>query len=241
MSYKFSFDATGENKRALDILTEKMGVTYGFLINKIISSVCCMPEDVKKVFLDACESQCEYIDEQLISAGEYEAKTLKKKKGYYEEFARLINKGEDWNSDQKPKMTKYKLSDGCLVCPSDWIVLNPEIEGKVPYAGVVECRNSVKFGIPTFVFFTAYPDGSHYDNTYCNSINELCVKVWPKFQEIIDAQINPVPDPERKGFYLNQKEFLESPIIGYFSIFENGEIEDPPCGAVIVRDTQGES
>jgi len=133
-------------------------------------------------------------------------------------------------------MKKYKLLDGYLECPSDWIVLNPSEAESCKYAGVVECRNSTKYGIPTFVFFSNYRYGCDYDHSYYDHINEMCVKAWPKFQEIIDAQVIPIPDPNKKFPYIkNQKEYLESPIIGYFNIFEDGETDDPPYGVVIVR------
>lgn len=46
----------------------------------------------------------------------------------------------------KKRVQKYDIKNGVLICPKDWIVLNPEEAKNMEYAGVVECRNSEVFG-----------------------------------------------------------------------------------------------
>ncbi|MEE1255629.1 MAG: hypothetical protein UHN47_03840 [Lachnospiraceae bacterium] len=51
----------------------------------------------------------------------------------------------------------------------------------------------------------------------------------------MEKQVELIEDINNKGQYLNQDEYLASPIIGYFHIYENGDVKEPPFGAVIVR------
>ena len=128
------------------------------------------------------------------------------------------------------------MKDGYLIIPKEWIVLNEEDAMYCRYAGVVECRNSAKYGIPHFVFFTHAEYGRDYDT---DLINEMCCNAWPKFKDIMAQQVEPIKDPEKPGEYLNVQEHLASPYIGYFSIDEADsglrDIEDMPYGAMIVR------
>ena len=68
------------------------------------------------------------------------------------------------------------------------------------------------------------------------------MKEWPRFQEIIDSLVEPIPDPDTdsKWVYLNQKEVDEAPQIGHFSIYIQGDPRypsnyKPPMGTRIIR------
>ena len=61
-------------------------------------------------------------------------------------------------------MKKVFLKEGYVIFPEDWIIL-PDIydsPDKCLYAGVVESRNSEKYKIPHFVFFSNYRYGADY-------------------------------------------------------------------------------
>lgn len=236
-AYKFSFDINGENKKALDNLTDNLSSKYGPIINLLISTFCRMPEDIKQAFLDFCFEKVEELENQEKVAGEYEKKGLEKEKAYYLQVAKIINVGDELElQDEKSRMVKIELKEGYLVCPADWILLNLEQAKNCHYAGVVECRNSEKYGIPHFVFFSNRQYGTDYDDAFINDVNEMCVSAWPGFREkVLEKQVRPIPDPENRGSYLNGKEYLAAPIVGHFHIYENGEIEEPPYGAVIVK------
>jgi hypothetical protein len=136
-------------------------------------------------------------------------------------------------------MKKIKLADGYLIIPSDWIVVNPEQAENCRYAAVIECRNSEKYGVPHFIYFNNYQYGNQYTDSMEEHFYSLCRKAWSRFTEIEELNMKNklVPDPENKGQYLNAEAHLAAPIIGLFSIEEQGEnpVNDPPYGAMIVR------
>ena len=240
-SYKFSMDLSGDNKEAVDRTTENYGMRYGPFINLLIQTFCRMPKSMKKTFLDFCIVKCQELNEQILTAGAMEKKELEKEKSRYLEVARILNDGCEINKnevDNDPTMTKIAIKNGYLIIPRNWILLNPEQSKDCLFAGVVECRNSDKFGIPHFCFFTDKKYASDYDKAYTNRIDKLCCKKWPEFENVIKNQVELIPDPEHKGQYLNEKEHLASPVIGHFSILATDDElydADPPCGAMIVR------
>lgn len=237
-SYKFSMDLSGENKQAVDEATTNYNMKYGPFINMLIKLFLRMPDGMKETFVDFCKSQCVELDRQLPVAGDFEKKDIESEKEIYLEIARVINGGHEvhYRTIDAPVMRKIAMQDGFLIIPDDWIVLNKKDAKTCRYAGVVECRNHQKFGIPHFVFFTNAEYGKDYDT---DLIDELCCKAWPKFKNVLKKQVDPIRDPEKPGEYLNLKEHLESPYIGYFGIGEADndlrEIERMPYGAMIVR------
>ncbi len=233
--YKFSLDIGGDNKKALDILTDNLGSKYGPVINLLIKTFCRMPETVKQSLLEFCIFKAEQLEVQKQNTDKYWTYRQESEKQSYLQIAKIINDGIEIKV-LEGNMKRIELKDGHLVCPADWFILNPEQAHESLYAGVVECRNWEKFGIPHFVFFSNRKYGSDYDDEFVEYINEMCVKSWPQFQEVvIEKQVNLIADPEKRGSYLNAKEHLESPFIGHFHISEEGEDEDPPFGAIIIR------
>lgn len=247
-TYKFSLDLSGDNKTAVDSVTENLGIKYGPFINLLIRSVCRMPDSMKQKFIDFCMDQCQLLNEQMLNAGGFDKKALEDEKSRYVEFAKIINDGIDVDSesdiDTDPNMKKYALKDGVLIVPKEWIVLNPEEAQDCLYAGVVECRNSKKYGIPHFCFFTNIQYSNEYDQKHQDRINKLCCEKWDKFNEIMNLQVQLIPDPKNKGQYKNSKEYLASPAIGHFSILATDDKlydNDPPYGAVIIRSGNNEN
>jgi len=239
-SYKFSLDVSGENKRVLDELTAASGLKYGPFINKIIEIFCRMPVQIKSVFEETCIRELKEIKRIISVSSGFEKAKLEKNQAYYEEILRLINRGKYEMAEDKVQMIKIPLKSGYLIIPNDWIVVNPERAKSCLYAGVVECRNSEKYGIPHFVFFSDYKFGSEYTDEFTDEIDALCCKSWPEFSNIIEKskQNELIRDPERPGYFLNIEAHLAAPIIGYFSIDESDKAlrkNSLPYGAMIVR------
>lgn len=242
-SCKFSLDVSGDNKEALDELTANYMLKYGPMINKIIGTFCRMPKGIKKVIEKACLAEYKRLTEELEhTAEEFHRKPLEAERDSYIEILKLINGGiyefvEE--KEEEPKMKTVKLADGYLVIPSDWIVVNPEYAENYRYAAVIECRNSEKYGIPHFIYLTEHKYPKDYDEYMERDFYERCRKEWPRFTEIeeLSKKNQLVPDPNNKGQYLNAKEHLKAPIIGMFSIDEQGDslIDSYPYGAMIVR------
>lgn len=237
--HKFTLDLSGDNKIAIDGITQNFQMKYGPFINLLIKSICRMTPRMKNAFIEFCKSKCDEINAQIKVAGEREKKDLEEEKGKYLEIARIINGGLEieYNNDD-PTMRKIALKDGMLIIPKDWIVLNEEDAANCRFAGCVECRNSQKLGIPHFCFFANHQYACDYDDQFIESINESCCKKWPQFQEILHKQVKPIPDPDHRGKYLNTEEYLAAPIIGHFHIVcDDDELFDghPPYGAMILR------
>lgn len=239
LSYKFSMDLSGENKIAIDNMTEKFGMKYGPFLNFLIRKFCLMPGSMKQAFIAFCIQKCNEINERLSNAEGFEKKELEGEKNYYLEMARIFNGGTPVEfSEEDPTMKTYRMKDGVLVVPKDWIVLNPDFEGKCRYAGVVECRNHAKYDVPYFVFFTDTKYSCDYDQHQTEAVYAWCTEKWPRFKEIRDREVKPIPDPEKPGRYINEEEHLASPVIRLFHILRNDDEQyddATPYGAVIVN------
>lgn len=241
-SCKFSLDISGDNKKILDILTTNYMLKYGPMINKIISAFCRMPYEIKEVIEKACLTEYNRLIKELEhTVEEFHRKPLEQERDSYLDILKLINGGIFNLSDEKktPEMKKIKLADGYLIIPCDWIVVNPEQAEKCRYAAVLECRNSAKYGVPHFIYLNNIKYPKDYTDEMENIFYSLCRKAWPKFTEIeeLSEKNQLLPDPNNKGQYLNVDAHLAAPIIGLFSIEEQGEriYGDPPYGAIIVR------
>lgn len=242
-SCKFSLDVSGDNKEVLDELTTNYMLKYGPMINKIIGTFCRMPKGIRKVIEKTCLSEYNRLTEELAHIEEeFHRKPLEQERESYLEILRLINGGIYEIADEteeETSMKKIKLADGYLIIPADWIVVNPEQAENCRYAAVLECRNSTKYGVPHFIYFNNYQYGNQFTDTMEENFYSLCRKAWPKFAEIeeLSNKNQLVPDPENKGQYLNAEAHLAAPIIGLFSIEEQGDriSGEPPYGAMIVR------
>ena len=240
---KFTLNVSGKNKEILDQLTENYSCKYGPLINKIIETFCCMPTGVKKAIEHACLEQYNKIATELDhTSDEFHRKDLEKSLESSLDILRLINGGiYDISVSQKEisNTKKLKISDGYLIVPKDWIIINPEDAERHKYAAVLECRNSFTYGIPHFVYLTDYRSADQYTREFEKIFIEKCRQIWPKFKEIeeMNRKNQLVPDPEDPNQYLNMEAYLTSPIIGLFSIDEQGDslTDEYPYGAMIVR------
>ena len=193
-----------------------------------------MPPKIKNSFLDFCSAKYIELTKLMTRTGEVEREELKQERDFYKKIATIINNGNEL--EILPKTIQIPLKEGYITIPSDWIVLNPEEAGECMYAGIVECRNHERYGIPHFVFFTNIRCACDYSKQYIQQIDEMCTKVWPDFKDVMEKQIELIPDPNHQGRFLNEEAFFSAPIIGHFNMYEQGEISNPPFGSMIVRD-----
>lgn len=247
---KLTIDLTDENKEILERIKAERRMPYGNTINNLIDTFCRIPESVKKELLSVIKPIIKELYKEMDVAGDYLFKDLAEQSQAYISIATFLNDGKRISLESieaEPTLKKYPIKNGILICPDDWIVLNPEQADAMMYAGVVECRNSEKFGkenlgrrIPCFVFFSNKKYGKEYDSYYTDYINKLCVQAWPDFQKVIDSQVEPIDDPERPGYQINADEWMKAPTIGYFAVYEHGDPiygsnYEPPAGARIIR------
>lgn len=242
-SCKFSLNVSGDNKKTLDDLTSNCMMKYGPMINRIIGAFCRMPNSIKKVIENACLTEYKKLTAELEKTPDgFHRQPLEQERDSYLEILKLINNGiyvipdEDHEDND---MKKVKLTDGYLIVPSDWIIVNPEKAENCRYAAVLECRNSAQYDIPHFIYLNNYKYGNQYTTDMEEHFFSLCRKIWPRFSEIeeLDKKNQLVPDPDNKGRFLNSEAYLNAPIIGLFSISEQGDNISGtyPYGAMIVR------
>ncbi len=242
-SVKLTLDLSGDNKKVLDEITTNYMAKYGPTINKIIGVFCNMPKGIKKVIENVCVEQYKKLETQIAQTEEaFHKKPLEEERDTYLEILRLLNHGQYeiiTENTEEEAMQTIELEDGYLIIPADWIVVNPERAKECRYAAVLECRNSAKFGVPHFIYLNNYRYGCDFTDEMESDFLSQCRKAWPKFKEIeeLSNKNQLVPDPNNKGQYLNAEAHLAAPIIGLFSIEEQGEnpFDKPPYGAMIVR------
>lgn len=240
---KFSLFISGDNKETLDELTDNYQLKYGPMINKIIGIFCRMPRAVKKVFETTCNSEYKRLTKEISQANDdFHKKALEEEKNLYYEILRLINNGKYKISEEISAnniMKKIEIADGYLIIPADWIVVNQEQAKYCRYAAVLECKNSDRYNVPHFIYFNNCKYANQYTESLEKDFYKLCEKKWDRFSEIEkisnDSQL--IPDPNNEGHYLNLDEYLQSPIIGLFSIEEQSKDEkkEYPFNAMIVR------
>jgi len=234
-SYKFTVDIGGENKKILDDLTENLNIKYGPAVNLIISTFCGMPKMIRQEFKDFCLRRYGEISNSITEAGEFERQSLREKRNYYLQMLKVLNGGKDISKEDL-MMQKIPLKKGYLLCPRDWVILNPERAKDSLYAGCVECKNSRRYQIPHLLFFCDYKYTQDYPEEFLQKVNGMCIKAWPRFQSVIADQIPLIPDLTGKTDYVNKVDYLNSPVIAYYSIWEKEEMEDTPFGATIIRE-----
>lgn len=135
-----------------------------------------------------------------------------------------------------PSMINVAIKDGVAHIPADWIQLNPEDAAKCRYVGVVACHHAEIYGIPFFVFYSAYEIEPDYPEALQNHIIDMCVKAWEPFTSaVMEKQVEPIADNDHPGMYSNIKDYLHSPCICIFELCDAYEYSDPAYGAYTVR------
>ena len=238
---KLSFDVSSENRHRLEKIKRETGMKYGATLNALIQTFCDLPYDVSADLFDFCKLKVQLLYETMDSAGEYEAQELLDKADRYLSILRFLNHGipvKVTPIERKPAMRTVPIKDGVVTFPSDWIIVNPEESALCSFAGVVECRNSEKFGIPHFLFFNNAASGKDYSEEELSRVDQLCAELSPEFASALQNQVSLKKKKKNPGKYLNIEEHLSSPFIGHFALYVKDDASktgNPPYGAMIIR------
>lgn len=247
---KLSFDITDENREILEKIKKEHGTAYGNILNALTQTFADIPHDVKKELTVFVRARIRTISREMGTSGKFRCSELAVNRDAYEKMAKYL--GVEDKILQKDKravadMKSIPIKNGILICPGDYIVVNPEEASACMYAGVVECRNSDKFGekhfgekIPHFIYFCNKKYGNEYDEDLFQWVNQLCINAWPYFKEVIGAQVDPIYDPDNPKRLINASEWVDAPTIGYFAVYEHGDEMygadyQPPEGVRIIR------
>lgn len=137
---------------------------------------------------------------------------------------------------EEATLTSYDMNNGAIIkAPRGWIVTNPEDAVLSNYAGVIEIRNGDQYDAPHFLFFLEEHPVSELTEEERLSILRDATSKWPRLSEVQDDIVELQYGPD--GGVLNQKEYIQSPCIGFFPIWDEGQypLGDPPYGAVVIR------
>lgn len=130
----------------------------------------------------------------------------------------------------------YDMHNGAQIkAPRGWVVTNPEDAIKSNYAGVIEIRNGDKYDAPHFLFFLKEHPASELTEEERLKILRDATSKWPRLSEVQDDIVELQYGSD--GGILNQKEYIQSPCIGFFPIADEGQYPfgNPPYGAVVIR------
>lgn len=241
---KLSIDLTSKNREKIEEIKNTYGLSYGDTINTVLNAVLSMSPETSARLLDILKSEMRSINTKLKVSGEYGNEKLNQQLKEYDNLAKCFNGWQFVSPDDlKPfeKMQEIRIKNGTLICPSDWILINPEEAAESEYAGVVECNNSVIYKTPHFVWLRKDPSVNNFSPEEEEKVKKMCVAKWPPFEDIIQKQVSLEPDPDNLGSYTNLDDWMKSPAIGYFTIIPDDSPlyeadKEPPFGAKIKRD-----
>lgn len=239
-SNRLTIDLIEKSKSILEKLKAEMQRPFGQIINMMVITIGNAPPAVQKNILSYCKQLIKEQVKLMDVASPFELKEISDNIEALQNLAMFMNGGRRISLDEltdEPEMVRYDIEGGYVICPSDWIVVNPEMARQCIRAGVVECR--VKNKMPHLLFFTNLRS-SKYDDKFEKEINSYCIKAYPQFEEILRQQIKPIDDPARPGQLLNSEEWVNSPHIGYFELYEQGDNSypadyQPPYNAMVVH------
>lgn len=139
--------------------------------------------------------------------------------------------------ETESRLKKYPIaSDDYVLAPADWVVVNRLEAPSCAYAGCMNIRHGVRYGAPLFLFFLNHPinEMTKDEQSYLMDLAKIS---WPDMQKVqndfVELQYN------ADGGVANAAEHLSSPQVGFFGLYDSGEVDDPPYGAVIVRNNKG--
>lgn len=241
---KLSINLTECNRRTLDKIKKDWGWHFGYTINYLINTFGNIPHNIKDYLLSSIKTKLADIQRKMRYVEGFELHHFQKEYETYHAIAILLNDGQSILCDtptDNNHMQKITLKEGYMLCPSDWIIINPDDAPNALWANVIECRNHTRYHIPHFVYFIT--DLEYYkknNKAFEAQIHQLCEQIYPPFKRVLQQQINDdldVNDPD-----YNQKliEWENAPTIGHFPIYVQADNTikpdyEPPFGAKIIR------
>lgn len=239
---KISFDLTDSNRKKLEDIKRQTRTPYGVIMNTMINTFCGLPEEICNNLNTSISHYVRSLCDQMDHAEEFELASLTELTQKYLEILTFLNNGRTVTLESiknKPRLKTIQIKDGIVIYPEDWILLNQDAAIVSRYAVVVECRDMDGIRMPHFLYFST--SSLNYMSDYeINKINQLCANSSTLFQEAQKRQVKLIEDPENPGQYLNLEEYLASPEIGHFNLYEQEDSlhqrgYEPPYGAKIIR------
>lgn len=238
---KLTLDIDSENKKTLENIKKHSSESYGSTINFLVS-LCPKKGIIQKELYDFCVDKIKMLLRSNETAGGFQLMQNRKKIEAYMHLITILDAGITPDIQQlsnQPQMLEIPIKDGSVIYPDRWIVLNDEDAAKSITAGVVECRNSSKYGIPTFLFFTNL-HASEYTEEFEHHIYDCIQKKWPKWSDILQKQVKIHYDKNR--IPTNTDEYLSAPTIGFFELYSDTDLitdPEPPEGSYIRHNKGG--
>ncbi len=247
MANKLTLDLTEDNKDVLEKLKAEKKAPYGAVINDLISTFAALPADVSKELLDFTKIKLRLLYRMMDGAGDYNLRDLYAKAQAYTDLTTFFNGGKPVPMPEIDKMyvmQKLSFGGGILLCPDDWIIVNPDKAASAEYASVIECRHGEKYAIPHFLYFSNLESAADYNDAYVSYMYGDVKRAWPRFQEVLDRQVKAITDPETPGLPINADEWCAAPNIGIYDVYVQGDPKyapdyEPPFGARIIRQEGG--
>lgn len=236
---KLSINLSGENRAVLEKIKLTRNIGFGKSINILIGLFCRIPDSVRYELLDFCKNQISNLYEKIEDTEDFEFQELSNKISIYSDLATFFNSGKKISLNKlkcKKEMSKILMNDRYLIYKKNQcIFLNEEEANRCKHASVIEVKH-VSFKVPHFVYFSnkTIKDYNEYN---IKKIEKLCCEKWPQFKKIIDQAVDPIYDSDSPDIILNKKEYLESPIISHFQIYEDSKNlynYNPPLGLIIL-------
>lgn len=239
---KVSIDFLEPEYALLTEQAKREGKSNSFIVNGLINLFLRLSPEVGSKIGKFCYEQYLKEKENLEKLSGFERDEAQKRMEQYEKLSAYF--GYNTKAEADPGMKITFLKDGYVQYPKDWIVLQ-DVFGPADscmYAGVVESRNSEKYGIPHFIFFSNTKYGKDYTDEMHTKIYDACSKAWPDFGKYFNMQV-----PAR---YTTDMEYVKkwdaAPCFGLFHIVEKGDPMywtdsspdyKPPFGAMIIRNS----
>ena len=238
--YKTSIDLTPEARDILINYKETHQQNIGARINELILTFGNLSPETHRDLTEFFENKVKDICWRKRNSDGFTADALNEELKSYLNVITFLNDGYQVYAENymdTPPLTSMPIKHGYVIYPADWIDVNPEMASSCPYVGVIECAHHAELHIPHFMFHTEYKYGKDYTDLFTKKVYKKCEEVWPEFSRIIEQQVRAVYDPQNPSHMLNEKEWLEAPLIGMFHLYVEGDYRStpPPYGAKIVH------
>lgn len=214
-------------------LLSKLGTTVsrGAVIDSVLPSLLSLSPTQAVKLAQAIERERKLSQSLYESTPECDGLTRNELSAEIETWGKLkavLDVLSDGHAPIQP-MVKISMSDGMAVLipddPSNWIVANPLDAPLANRATIVEVRNGKIYDVPHFVVF-------HSGDASTEAIDEIVIRAFPKFEEILNRRVDPRYDAE--GNFLNLAEWNSSPAIGRFPALPNNHVLGNPYGIEII-------
>lgn len=243
-----TLDLTPENYKVLSAISDKFGITFGEAVGLLTKLFISMPPTCRKDLLFFTRNQIRQILDIEAKIGALEAGENDKVIRDYQTISYFFESGQLPLAATTANMKRIYLKDGYVEFPNDWIYL-PNVLGQAEeclYAGVIETRNSQKYGVPHFIFASPYKHGYMYTDSDRKIIFDAAIKAWPEFKKILNMHV--AAEYNENGLISNEKEYMEAPYAGIFAVYSEDDIEMktlhhgvPPYGTKIVKNKEENS